>query len=157
MRMRFSLVVMVLVTLAGCGPRTPSEQKVLGPPAGPPGYPRATQMLIAYALQYGAWQELDGDLKSSDEIIRAHALEVVKNAKLSDAGPILLVALNRSVAAGAQGSGTGGGGIAGESVKDRLEPMLDSAHTPERWPSFRATSTGRYAIFPRVRQDGLRS
>ena len=46
MRMRFSLVVMVLVTLAGSGPRTPSEQKVLGPPAGPPGYPPATKMPI---------------------------------------------------------------------------------------------------------------
>ena len=45
-------------------------------------------------MQDRARQELNTDLKSSDEIYRAHALEVVKNAKLRDAGPILLVALN---------------------------------------------------------------
>jgi PBP1b-binding outer membrane lipoprotein LpoB len=94
MRKKFSLTVLLVAVIAGCGPRTPTQQKVMGLPKQPPDYPTATNTPIDSGLQDRARQELDTDLKSSDEIIRAHALEVVKNAKLRDAGPILLVALN---------------------------------------------------------------
>jgi HEAT repeat protein len=124
--MRFSLIVMVLGMLAGCGPRTPTEQKVLGLPKQPPGYPSAVKTPIDTALQDRARKELDTDLKSSDEVIRAHALEVVKNAKLRDAGPILLVALNDQSPLVRKAAALAAGELRETSVEDRLEAMIDS-------------------------------
>ena len=132
MRKKFSLIVLLVAVMAGCGPRTPTQQKVLGLPKQPPGYPSAVKTPIDTALQDRARQELDTDLKSSDEIYRAHALEVVKNAKLRDAGPILLVALNDQSPLVRKAAALAAGELRETSVEDRLEPMIDSAHTPER-------------------------
>src|SRR5580692_8945280 len=128
MRKKVSLTVLLVAVMAGCGPRTPTQQKVLGLPKQPPGYPSAVKTPIDTALQDRARQELDTDLKSSDEIIRAHALEVVKNAKLRDAGPILLVALNDQSPLVRKAAALAAGELRETSVEDRLEPMIDSAH-----------------------------
>ena len=132
MKKEFSLTVLLVAVMAGCGPKTPTQQKVLGPPPGPPSYPPAKAMPIDTPWQDQARRELDVDLKSSDEVIRAHALEVVKNVKPHDAGSIISVALNDQSPLVRKAAALAAGELREASVQNQLEPMIDSAHTSER-------------------------
>jgi HEAT repeat protein len=131
MKKRISLTISSFALLAGCGPRM-DQQKVLGPPKEPPAYPQAKAMPIDSAWQAQARKELDVDLKSSDEIIRAHALEVVKNVKPHDAASIISVALNDQSPLVRKAAALAAGELREQSVQSQLEPMLEAAHTPER-------------------------
>jgi HEAT repeat protein len=133
MRKSFLTVAVLLAGLvSGCGPHEPTGQKVLGPPPGPPPYPQAKIVPIDRGLQDRARQELDADLKFSDEVIRAHAMEVVKNAALPDAGPILLVGLNDQSPLVRKAAALACGELREQSAQDRLEAMIDTATLQER-------------------------
>ena len=55
-----------------------------------------------------------------------------EECEVQRSGPILLVALNGQSPLVRKAAALAAGELREESVKDRLEPMLDSAHTPER-------------------------
>ncbi len=131
MKKKFSLTILSIALLAGCGAKTDS-QKVLAPPREPPPYPPAKMMPIDSTWQNQARKELDIDLKSSDEIIRAHSLEVVKNVKPHDAASIISVGLNDQSSLVRKAAALAAGELREQSVQEKLEPMLESANIQER-------------------------
>jgi HEAT repeat protein len=92
----FSLCCLLGVgLLAGCHQGdAASAQKVFEAPPPPPPVPPVRAMAIDPALQDQARDQIVQALQSSDAVIRAHALEVVKNVNLPGAAPMLAAALN---------------------------------------------------------------
>jgi HEAT repeat protein len=90
MKTAASLLVLIL-TVSGCQHHTSTYMP--GVPTPPPAYPKAVPTPIDPALQSGARAEIQTDLRSSDEVIRAHALETIKDLRLSDLDPQVIAAL----------------------------------------------------------------
>jgi HEAT repeat protein len=89
--MKFSKTLLLLsLALTGCESR---GTHMPGLPTPPPPYPKAVATPIDPALQTAARAEIENDLHSSDEIIRAHALETIKDLRLTDADPEVIAAL----------------------------------------------------------------
>jgi HEAT repeat protein len=88
---RFTITVALLaaLTLAGCHHGT----YMPGPPTPPPAYPKSVATPIDPVLQKDARAEIQTALHSLDEIIRAHALETIKDLRLTDADQDIVSAL----------------------------------------------------------------
>jgi len=67
--------------LAGCGPGMPSQDfssRQVKPPKPPPDYPPAKDEPLDPALRAAAEHEIEQAADSSDPVVRAHALEVMR-------------------------------------------------------------------------------
>lgn len=125
-----ALLLMPVGLLCGCHPNGEmNQQKVLGAPPSPPPVPPQRDMPIDSSLQAQAHQELESALRDSDPLIRAHALEVVKNVNLTGAGPILTSALMDRSPLVRKAAALAAGEMQVRVSEDRLIQML---HDPDR-------------------------
>jgi HEAT repeat protein len=124
----------IAIALVGCHPQ-PEKQGYMAPPPKPlPPYPPAQPAAIDPALQSRATQELDAALKANDEIIRAHALEMVKQANPPDAATRIVAALGDNNWLVRKAAALAAGELQVQQATDRLNERLNDPNTqmPER-------------------------
>lgn len=125
------VALLILVGLVGCKHNQPLDHTTR-PPRLPPPVPAVKPTPIDAALQSQARQELDSALQSSDEIIRAHALEVVRQVSPADAGRIVVAALGDSSPLVQKAAALVAGELQLQQARDRLNTALDGARLSER-------------------------
>jgi HEAT repeat protein len=135
-RVVLGVVALALVPvglMSGChNGQASMGQKVLDAPPEPPPVPPARQVPIDAALQQRARAEVDAALHCGDPVIRAHALEVVKNVNLGGAGPILTAALSDRSPLVRKAAAMAAGEMQVRVPEDQLLAMLQSEDRPDR-------------------------
>ena len=122
----------LLATLAACHAGNTDSPKDFHPVKRPPHVPPAVATPIDPALQARARNELHTALASSDELVRAHALEVVKNVPQSDADAIVNRALLDRSTLVRKAAALTAGELKLESTRSHLEADVDTAPLPEQ-------------------------
>jgi HEAT repeat protein len=122
------VVAMFAFALAGCPhPHKSDNQGFLpGPPAPPPPYPQAVNMPIDPALQLAAKNEIDSAVNSNDELIRAHAIETLKDSKLPETEAMVLRSLGDPSRLVRKAAAYSAGELQFKSALGRLTPLLDA-------------------------------
>ena len=92
--LRRSVLVALAVSLIGCDSPGEAAMKDPPPPKPPPGYHVARPTPIDAALQAAARRELRSALRSTDELVRAHALESIADVAPADPAPLVLPSLD---------------------------------------------------------------
>jgi HEAT repeat protein len=91
--MKYSAILVTCITaftLLGCEGKA---THMPGMPTPPPPYPKAVSMPIDPALQKQARAEIQSAIHSNDPIIRVHAMETIKDLRLTDADQDVIAAL----------------------------------------------------------------
>src|ERR1700677_1329783 len=91
-----SLLLLLTITLTGCASHTAPPETAARPMRRPPPVPPPVATPIDPALNAQARRELDWALNASDELVRAHAIEELKDLNPPDAGSIVLAKLGDS-------------------------------------------------------------
>src|SRR5215213_5369520 len=93
---RFSVLLLTLsIALSGCGSHKKSRQVRLNhPPKAPPAVPPAVNVPIDPALQASARQEITTALAAPDAIVRAHAVEALRESIGAAGASDILLKLN---------------------------------------------------------------
>jgi HEAT repeat protein len=112
--------------LAGCADRKPKDAVAYMPAdiKAPPRYPKAVNVPIDPALQASAVKEIESALHSSDEIIRGHAIETLKDSKLPQAEPAILAALGDRSRFVRKSAAFAAGELKLQSALGHLDPLL---------------------------------
>ncbi len=121
----------LILGACGCAARSPSQPREFLPKPLPP-VPPLKPMPIDAGLQAQAKAEVLATLKSSDPVLRAHALEVVKTANLPDAGTLIIAAMDDPSPLVRKAAALAAGELRVTAAKDRLLGALDQAKTPQR-------------------------
>src|SRR5438309_118359 len=124
--------IAVLLSFALIGCQAPEKQGYMPPPPKPPpAVPPVKAVAIDPALQSAARQQLEEALRSSDEYIRAHAIEVLKQVNPPDAGPRIVAALGDPSPLVRKAAAFAAGELRVREASDRLNQSIDSAKLPE--------------------------
>jgi HEAT repeat protein len=126
----FSLLAAGL--LLGCQGRDKHPEGFMpGAPKSAPAYPAAVNVPVKPELQKQARAQIDQALSSNDEIIRAHALETIKDLQLTDAGDAVYAALRDRSPLVRMAAAITVGELKLARCGDRLPELLQSENSAE--------------------------
>jgi HEAT repeat protein len=125
------MLVFLMMGLAGCAahpgsPVSPRARRKL------PAVPPVVAMPMDAALSAQARAELESAENSSDEVLRAHALEVLKKLNAPDAGPTIMAKLGDNSRLVRKSAALAAGELQYRPVQTRLNQMLETANGSER-------------------------
>jgi HEAT repeat protein len=116
-----------IVILGGChlhkAPQTPGE------PKSPPAFPRETATPVDPALLSAARVEIASALSSKDEVLRAHALETLKDIHLTDTNHRVVMALTDSSYLVRKAAAFAAGELKITEAQSHLLPLLSAPNT----------------------------
>jgi HEAT repeat protein len=127
-RISASVVLLLAIGLTGCPPKPKDPQAqgfMPGDPTPPPHYPKSVPMPVDPALQASAEQEIQSALHSSDEVIRANAIETLKDTHLPHADEQIIAALADKSLLVRKAAAMAVGELRLKSAIDKLQPLLD--------------------------------
>jgi HEAT repeat protein len=130
--MRKTVLLLALMTgLIGCGSH-PAADRPLRELKHPPAVPALVPTPIDAALAAQARAELDAAEKSADDVLRAHALEELKQLNLPDAGPIIVAELEDNSRLVRKAAALAAGELQYRPAYARLNELIDAAKGSER-------------------------
>jgi len=154
------LITFLSLAMIGCQQQAqPTDKKsyMAPPPKPPPAVPPVTPTPIDPALQAAARQQLDESLRSSDEFVRAHAIEMIKQVNAPDAGEKIVAALGDSSPLVRKAAAFAAGELRVQAAMDRLDLSLSTAKLPEQmaiiFALHRLGDTSRSHIFEQTATD----
>jgi HEAT repeat protein len=119
-----------LVLLGGCH-GLHSGNNVPGAPKSPPPFPKEKNVPVNQALLRSAMNEVAEALNSPDEILRAHALETLKNVRLPDTDRRVLLALSDPSPLVRKAAAFAAGELHIAAAADRLTPLVNAPVQPD--------------------------
>jgi len=148
----------VLWLMLGACSHQRTAQKDLGPSKLPPPGPPAVAMAIDPNLKARAQSQLEAAVHWPDEIIRAHALEEVKQLNTPNADQVIEAALGDSSPLVRKAAALAAGELQVRDAAIQLNQSLDSAGLSERmaiiFALHRLGDTSHSHEFERTAQDG---
>lgn len=129
---KYFLLPVLTAVLMGCSHNPPPVNKLTNPPKPPPPVPPVQAMPIDPALQTQARAEIDSALHAPNEIIRAHALEMIKDVDLPSADHQIVTALGDSSPLVRKAAALAAGELRIKAATERLNENYLDAKTPER-------------------------
>jgi HEAT repeat protein len=132
MNRRFLPCIACAVTMAlvGCKPEETNKKGYYPTPKLAPPVPPAKATPIDPNLQAQAQQQVDSALASSDEIVRAHALEVLKLVNSPEAATRIVAALGDSSSLVRKAASFAAGELRTKEATDRLNANLPATEAP---------------------------
>src|ERR1019366_4693595 len=130
--MRNPFLLLMTIGLAGCAAHGPAGGSAPPVSKRPPLVPVMVAMPIDAGLNAQARRELDWALNSSDEILRAEALEELKDVNPPDAGTIILGKLGDNSHLVRKAAALAAGELQYRPAQPRLDDLLETANGSER-------------------------
>ena len=154
-----ALLAALLVLASGCesNARPPTVQKEFGPPKQPPAGPPYHPLPIDTGLQAQARAQIQSALHDNNPVIRAHALETVKNLNLPDAGSLILPMFEDPSPLVRKAAALAAGELQLRAAVDPLQSMLNSPDLADEMATVfalhRLGDTSHSHVFERTAAD----